>query len=211
MRGEAVLPLAAYSDFIYSLALSKDKEVMRMRLLITSLLLMISIHAAAMSGHMGGTFSYRSKDIQHRGEPNDVYGFRGAVWYEAEKAHHKLLHVYWDASVAHWRSHKNLAHTSINIFALAPIFRLYLIETDILSPYVEASVGPAYLSKTQFANQKLGVRFTFQDTGGIGVAFGKDKRYEAGIHVVHYSNAEISSTNQGITVPFMFRVVARVT
>ncbi|HSW71104.1 MAG TPA: acyloxyacyl hydrolase, partial [Gammaproteobacteria bacterium] len=72
-----------------------------------------------------------------------------------------------------------------------------------LTPYIELSIGAAYLSNTRFAGRNLGIHFSFQDRAGVGITFGSKQQFSLGAHVVHYSNGSLSAHNSGITIPLM--------
>ena len=57
-------------------------------------------------------------------------------------------------------------------------------------------VGMALFSKTEVEEQKLGTAFQFEDRIGVGLRF--NGGHEVGIRATHYSNAGLSSTNDGV-------------
>ena len=68
-------------------------------------------------------------------------------------------------------------------------------------PYLELSIGLAYLNHTRFDDRNLGMHFSFQDRMGVGAFLGKSEQLSIGVHAVHYSNAHLASNNSGITIP----------
>ena len=60
---------------------------------------------------------------------------------------------------------------------------------------MELGVGVAFFSGTEIENNKLGSAFQFEDRLGVGVRFAGG--HEVGIRATHYSNAGITSNNDG--------------
>jgi lipid A 3-O-deacylase len=65
-----------------------------------------------------------------------------------------------------------------------------------VKPYVEAGIGVAVFSNTQYEDNKLGGAFQFEDRLGFGLRF--NGGHEVGIRATHYSNAGLASDNDGV-------------
>lgn len=105
-------------------------------------------------------------------------------------------------------SGKPVQNKTLSVFAFAPILRvLFLSNNHAIIPYVEGSVGVAYLTKTKFDGRNFGMNFTFEDLFGVGLKF-NHLRYPLllGARIIHYSNAGLGSHNRGITMPLMLYV-----
>jgi hypothetical protein len=94
--------------------------------------------------------------------------------------------------------------TSSTIVALAPILRFNMLQDHFVNPFLELTVGPAYISETQFGNRNLAqIHFTFQDAIGIGAKINTTYPIVLGIRWMHYSNGSISQPNPGLTLPIV--------
>lgn len=101
------------------------------------------------------------------------------------------LEGYWDAGVTRWQSE---SATSLSVM---PVFQLRFGQGGSV-PFLEAGIGAAWFSKTDFeeADRDLGSAFQFEDVIGAGLRF--DSGSQVGIRAYHYSNAGIKEPNQGI-------------
>lgn len=139
-------------------------------------------------------------------DPTDMHGYRGALTYQPKGLISKHFSVYFDASYAHWWVNGDGPSRSISIASVAPYLRMYFFKKPYFSPYLEASVGPAYVNKTRFDNRNLGIHYIFQDQATVGAAFGKDQQFYAAFTIMHYSNCSLASSNAGITAPLVFNI-----
>ena len=74
-----------------------------------------------------------------------------------------------------------------------------------IKPFLELGTGPGYMSNKDFEGRDLGMKFTFQDIGGIGIKM-QDLNLLFGIYALHYSNAGLSKGNRGVTIPINFKI-----
>lgn len=158
---------------------------------------------AAPTPHYGASFTYPliAKD------PGHLTGARMALWYQPSSLIWDKVHVYFDASFAHWHvTSSQYNHRDINITAVAPILRFYFNQTPIFSPYGEITIGAAYLSSTHFADRNLGMHFAFQDGLALGAVVGRSQRLAISFSGMHYSNGSLCSMNAGITIPLLINV-----
>lgn len=137
-------------------------------------------------------------------DPVDLHGYRVAVTYQPKTFEWKHWSIYFDASFGHWWVNEG-PYRTINSYAIAPYFRFYLIR-NFISPYIEASIGPTFLTKTRIADRNQGIHYSFQDQVAIGATIGKEQRFFASLSALHYSNGSLSTRNAGITVYTMFNV-----
>jgi hypothetical protein len=114
--------------------------------------------------------------------------------------------IYFDISFGHWWVNNYPVNREINIYAIAPTLRYYLMQSSWISPYFDLSIGASYLTRTRIADRNLGIHFSFQDQMGVGASFGKDQRLSVSLSAMHYSNCSMSSTNAGITIPLLINV-----
>lgn len=98
---------------------------------------------------------------------------------------------YWDAAYTYWQGDQTASNNSLS---LTPVF-VYEFAGETFKPYVEAGIGVALFSDTELNNQDLGSSFQFEDRLGVGVRFNGQ---QIGLRALHYSNAGISSPNDGV-------------
>jgi lipid A 3-O-deacylase len=140
-------------------------------------------------------------------DPSDLHGYKGSIWYQPTTFEWGNAHLLFDASFGHWWVDNYPTNREINIGALAPVFRYYMLsDQHYLNPFIDISIGVAYLSETRFADRNLGMHFSFQDQLGFGASFGPQHRLFASVYAVHYSNCSMSSMNAGITIPIVLNV-----
>ncbi len=139
-------------------------------------------------------------------DPSNVKGWRAAVTYQPANFNWEHLQIYFDAGYGYWRTNSATCEKQLSTYSVAPYFRYYWIKTCKISPYVEASIGLSYLSRTRFARKNDGEHFAFQDQIGVGAAFGAERRFYATLTGMHYSNGSLSSNNSGITIPLLLTI-----
>jgi len=98
---------------------------------------------------------------------------------------------------------KGGGETGLYGVSFSPVFR-YTADYGWGSPYIEGSIGVAYLSESRIGGENLGSNYQFDDRLGAGVRFGEKRQYEFGYQFVHYSNAGIKSPNDGIDADITF-------
>ena len=99
---------------------------------------------------------------------------------------------YWSGAYTYWEGDKSSASSSLSF---SPVF-VYEFAGETVKPYVEAGIGVALFSHTEVEGNKLGTAFQFEDRLGVGLRFAGG--HEVGIRATHYSNAGLSSTNDGV-------------
>lgn len=139
-------------------------------------------------------------DNQYPGNP---HGFRLAYLLHPKSFTWGPAQLLFDVSYARFYSERG-PNRKINIFALAPIFKLYIYRKSFISPYLLISVGPSINSNRSFGGTDLGLLFAFQDRLGLGLSLGRKKQWFFETQFLHYSNASLSKHNPGITAPITF-------
>ena len=99
---------------------------------------------------------------------------------------------YWDGAYTYWEGDKSSASNSLS---LSPVL-VYEFAGGSVKPYLEAGIGVALFSHTEVEGNRLGSAFQFEDRLGFGLRFAGG--HEVGIRATHYSNAGISSRNDGV-------------
>lgn len=138
----------------------------------------------------------------HSTEPTNLHGYQFMLNYDPQAFLWRQFNIYFDGGFSHF--YVNTAHNStINIYSVAPVVRYTFKKHWELHPYLELSIGLAYLNQTRIENRNLGIHFAFQDRMGVGALLGSSEKVSVGIHAVHYSNAHLSNNNQGISIPLV--------
>ena len=151
--------------------------------------------------YYGGTFS----TTLIGSEPPSLRGYQFMLNYDPERFQWRQFNVYFDGGFSHFTAN-SAYHSTVNICSVAPVIRYTFKRRGPFLPYLELSIGLAYLNRTRFEDRNLGIHFTFQDRIGIGAFLGKAERFTLGAHVLHYSNAHLSAHNSGITAPLVLDV-----
>ena len=103
------------------------------------------------------------------------------------------LSGYFETSLNYWRGSEN----DIYAIAFSPVFALHLCRDCKYTPYIEAGIGAALLSRTIIDDRDLGSTFQFEDRLGVGVKRGD---FDFHMRYMHYSNAGFSWPNNGIDI-----------
>lgn len=142
----------------------------------------LSAHAADVTFAIGQTGE--STMVYRLGTQFDF----GTSWWQSDVGR---LTGYWDAGYTYWDGDETSSNHSLSF---APVF-VYEFAGENVRPYVEAGVGVALFANTEVEDNDLGTAFQFEDRLGVGLRFADQ---EIGLRAVHYSNAGISSTNDGV-------------
>lgn len=153
-----------------------------------------SIFAAPHFG-MTGSYALITK------EPPSLRGFQFMLNYDPDRFKWRKFNVYFDGGFSHFYITNTPYYTTVNIFSVAPVVRYTFRRRGFFLPFLELSIGLAYLNHTHLDSRNLGVHYAFQDRMGIGAMLGCTERVSVSIHAIHYSNARLASHNSGITVP----------
>lgn len=169
--------------------------------MMAGLLCMTSSVFASTDSHLSASLSIPviTKD------PEYLHGYRAAIGYQPESFIWQHVHIYFDTSFGRWWVTNTDHYQSLNIYSVAPVLRYYFAEGH-LSPFLNASIGLAYLTRTQIDHQNLGMHFAFQDQLGIGASLGHKKQFSVILSAMHYSNGSLCKKNAGITIPLMVNV-----
>lgn len=135
-------------------------------------------------------------------DPEGLHGYNLGVWYNPETLTWRQFNLYFDLLGARYWVNSG-PYSNAYIVAASPVVRYNFKPPVNIHPYLELSIGFAYISQTRFANSNMGMHFQFQDRAGVGLLFGAKQQISLGIHAVHYSNASLSSHNSGITIPLL--------
>jgi len=114
----------------------------------------------------------------------------------------KIFSLDWGLSATYFQSR---GKTDVFAFSIFPVLRFYLLRNKSFDLYSNYSIiGPAYISKADIDGIKSGPNTTFQDTMGFGLFFGKERKYNFELRIMHYSNGNIFARNAGVAIPIQF-------
>lgn len=117
----------------------------------------------------------------------------------------KVFSMDWGANFSIWKSElNNETFITLSVF---PVLRFTFLRTRSADAYLFYSVaGPTFISHISIDGVNTGGHFTFQDNMGVGLFFGRQKKYNAEIRIGHYSNGNILPRNPGIKIPLTFNL-----
>ncbi|QTT86988.1 acyloxyacyl hydrolase [Pseudomonas chlororaphis] len=99
---------------------------------------------------------------------------------------------YWSGAYTFWDGDKKSSNHSLSF---SPVL-VYEFAGQNIKPYIEAGIGVAVFANTEVEDNKLGSAFQFEDRFGFGLRF--NGGHEVGIRATHYSNAGITTPNDGV-------------
>ena len=171
----------------------------RFTLLTFNFILILLLPRIALTAPFyGARFSYAAVAK----EPTNLKGYQFTLFYYPQKFQWRKFNVYFDGGFSHFLTNSDY-YSSINIYSIAPVIHYTFRKRGPILPFLEFSIGLAYLNRTRLEERNLGIHFAFQDRLGIGASLGQAEQLSLGVHAVHYSNAHLSSHNSGISVPLM--------
>ncbi len=170
------------------------------RLYLGSCALLLSTTCFA-TPHYGAALAYAA----YSHEPPSLRGYQALITYDPDRFHWREFNILFDAGFA-YLSVNNPHNSALNIYTIAPIIRYRFKQRGPIRPYLDISIGLAYLNHTRIECRNLGMHVGFQDRMGAGVLFGPSEQFSAGVHMVHYSNAGLAAHNSGITIPLVFDI-----
>lgn len=117
----------------------------------------------------------------------------GFHWFESRTG---FLTLFLDGSISYWEEGSD----DLFSFSAVPLFS-YAFNRGWgqMYPYLEAGVGPTYVSERKIDDRDLGIHFQFKNILGFGLKLGSEKRHGLGFRFIHYSNADLDDDNDGIS------------
>ena len=114
----------------------------------------------------------------------------------------KIFSLDWGVSATYFQSR---GKTDVFAFSIFPVLRFYLMRKKAFDFYSNYSIiGPAYISRADIDGFESGPNITYHDTMGFGVFFGKERKYNFELRIMHYSNGNIFTRNAGVAIPLQF-------
>jgi len=115
----------------------------------------------------------------------------------------KIFSLDWGASVTAFQS--QVTNENVFAFSIFPVVRFYLLRKKGFDFYTNYSlIGPTYISKSDIDGFESGPKITYQDTMGFGIFFGEKRKYNFELRIMHYSNGNIFTRNDGVAIPLQF-------
>ena len=115
----------------------------------------------------------------------------------------KIFSLEWGVSVTAFQS--ELKNENVFAFSIFPVMRFYLLRKNAFDFYANYSlIGPTFLTKSNIDGFESGPKITYQDTMGFGIFFGEKRKYNFELRIMHYSNGNIFTGNDGVAIPLQF-------
>lgn len=171
---------------------------MSMRRRFVILLLLFASHFTAAYASYGASFTLPLETSS----PPYLRGYQVMLNYDPSIHFWKQFSLYFDGGFSRFWVTNHSDNKSLNIYSIAPVVRYSFKKYGRVTPYMEASIGASYMTKTRLDGRNLGIHFAFQDRAGFGALWDINNQHLSfSLHAIHYSNAHLSDHNSGITVP----------
>lgn len=105
---------------------------------------------------------------------------------------------YGEISFSRWGGCYGVRCEYINDIGLVPVLRATGREIEGHTWYVDFGLGLHVISRTRIGPQVFSTGMQFSEIGGIGLLFGADHRYDAGLRYRHESNGDWKTPNDGM-------------
>lgn len=135
---------------------------------------------------------------------DDRYGYRIAPRWDWSKALYEASHFdikgYWEASLAYWKADnvRNRENDELWVAAASPMIQFQFNQWESLTPFAEIGIGVAAMTDDKLGNRNLGSHYHFEDKLGFGITSKTKHKFEIAYRYFHYSNAKLSSPNEGL-------------
>ncbi len=157
---------------------------------------------------LGGYYDKSSMNVKFPHPPSPIF------WNASTKVDHGIMLIYM-RNIYHSQKHFavnlglssarwTLSGQSIYAFSFFVAFKIYIFRTQTFNPYIFYSVaGATGITRRHLGPARLGENFLFQDLLGLGVEIGHNHVFDAAVIIVHYSNGDIFTHNNGFGVPIL--------
>lgn len=167
----------------------------RLKLFLGILILLLAQMSIA-SPYYGATFSY----VQVPKEPPFMHGSQLLLNYDPQRFQWRAFNLYFEGGVGQFWITNRPYYTTLTVYSASPVVRYTFRKRGPISPYLELSLGLAYLNHTHFDDRNFGMHPAFKDKMGIGFFTGTSQQFSLGAQIVHYSNAHLSANNSGMSI-----------
>lgn len=154
--------------------------------------------AALAAALLGQSFSAQAAGVEFSvGQTSDsTQAYRLGMQFDWDKSWLQSdvgrLTGYWSGAYTFWDGDEKSSNHSLSF---SPVL-VYEFAGQNIKPYIEAGIGVAVFANTEVEDNKLGSAFQFEDRFGFGLRF--NGGHEVGIRATHYSNAGITTPNDGV-------------
>jgi hypothetical protein len=164
----------------------------------------VQVEYSSGTGYGVNDFVSRKVPIFWGGHAKVDFGF--APHYERNVFHtRKVFGLDVGASAGFYKTRER--DERFYTLSVYPLFRFTFLRARAADMYFAYSLaGPTYISRRVLDGLDTGRHFTFQDFMGIGWFAGKNRNFNAGIKINHYSNGNIFTQNAGVKIPLTFSV-----
>lgn len=147
------------------------------------------------------SFARTGIDVAYAKGTNHVKAYRVGfqhAWSNKEYTPNKRrLTGYWDLAF----SKMNSPYNNLQAYSASAVLRVPY--RAIFNWFLDVGFGLAYLSETEISHRNLGSHWLFEDRVGVGILLGARHQYEVGYRFMHYSNAYLAKSNQGLNLNFL--------
>ena len=163
-----------------------ESLIRRVSLCVFSLLLSVNVFAVdGVRIAAGG--GDNSSDAYEIGLLKDI----DKTWFDGK------LRAHWLLNLSHWEADDG-PNKDAQVVSFAPVFVYgFKQRSNGLQPYIDFSLGVAYVTETKIDENDLGLHFQFDSRIGLGLRFGNDQRHDLSVSYRHISNAGLDSDNDG--------------
>lgn len=140
-------------------------------------------------------------------------------WYGDAKASNTLLVNYsktvyksnkffslgYGASITAFKN--NIDKKWTGAVSIYPQMSFFFWRREGFDGYATYSViGPTFITREDIDRVETGPKITYQDFIAAGAYLGKDRKWNAELKIIHYSNGNIFTRNDGVAVPVVFQL-----
>lgn len=98
-------------------------------------------------------------------------------------------------------------NAQVSIWSIFPQLNLYAPERSGVMPFFFVrALGPSYLNSRKYGEREQAKNFAFQAQVGVGLVFGDEKDWSLSVSYKHFSNAGLSSPNDGFDIPVVISI-----
>lgn len=118
------------------------------------------------------------------------------------------LSILSDSSAAYWHANTS-SNKHIFAWSMSGALRGYFIASKHAAyrPFVQAALGPTYLTKKTLGTKNQGEKFTFQTRLGGGIEIGDyNESIVVLLQYLRYDNFGMKKPNQSINIPFVVSI-----
>ena len=161
------------------------------RILFSVMLTLLPFYSLANVGVMFAGGKLSAGYLKTTASRHAVFWQFDHQWLNTEQQH-----LSWQLELAssHWNSEY---FADIHTVSLTPVFH-YVWQQNSYTLYTGAGIGITKLSSDRLSSRKLGSKWLFEDKLVVGIEVYNHHRLAFSLN--HYSNANLASENDGLTI-----------